>query len=259
MDVALKPSIKERQSMKQGTYSISANVEIASGIFRMRLEGDTSAFLRGGQFVDIAVPGLFLRRPLAVREWDDKGFDVVYKVVGEGTAILSGLKEGERLEVLTGLGNGFDARACRSSALVVCGGLGASPAFSLVKELLRTGRKVTVILGFNRATEVVLFKEYQALGADVHLVTVDGSAGLKGFVTDAVNLLSPEYDYFYTCGPKVMMKALCGQLEGPGEVSLEERMGCGCGICYGCTCHTVSGPKRVCADGPVFKKEEVIW
>ncbi len=245
--------------MKQGIYKILENEEAAPNIFRMRLQGDTSAFVRGGQFVDIAVDGCFLRRPIAVREWDGESFDILYKLVGKGTVNLSHMKCGSTLDVLTGLGNGFDAGECRNSALVVCGGLGASPAFPLVKELVAEGKKVTVILGFNKAAEVVLFDEYRRLGVDLHLVTLDGSAGLKGLVTDAIRELRPEYDYFYTCGPKVMMKAVCEQLDGPGEVSLEERMGCGCGICYGCTCHTRSGPKRVCADGPVFKKEEVIW
>ena len=228
-------------------------------MYRMLLQGDTSAFRRGGQFVDIAVNGFFLRRPIAVREWDSGSFDIYYKVVGKGTAELCRMECGSTLDVLTGLGNGFDPGRCSGSALVVCGGIGSSPAFSLVKELVAEGKKVTVILGFNKAAEVVLFDEYRRLGVDLHLVTLDGSAGLKGLVTDAIRELNPEYDYFYTCGPKVMMKAVCELLDGPGEASLEERMGCGCGICYGCTCHTVSGPKRVCADGPVFKKEEIIW
>ena len=245
--------------MKQGIYRIVDNREIAPGIRMMRVEGDTSAFSRGGQFVDVAVDGFFLRRPLAVREWDGKGFDMVYKVIGDGTRKMSAMLPGESLDILTGLGNGFDPSACRSSALVICGGIGASPAFTLAKELVGAGRKVTVILGFNKASEVILFDEYRSLGVDLHIATIDGSAGVKGFVTDAIRALAPEYDYFYTCGPKVMMKAVCDLLEGDGEVSMEERMGCGCGICYGCTCHTVSGPKRVCADGPVFRKEEIVW
>ena len=243
--------------MKQGNYIVESNVPIADGTFRMRLAGDTSGILRGGQFADLAVEGYFLRRPLAVLDWDAEGFSVIYKVVGAGTEVLSHILPGERIDVLTGLGNGFDASACKSSALVVCGGIGASPAFSLVKELLSQGKKVQVVLGFNKASEVILEDEYRKLGADVKVVTMDGSAGLKGLVTVAI----PEsgYDYFYCCGPKVMMKAVCGIVPVPGEVSLEERMGCGCGICYGCTCHTTGGPRRICADGPVFKKEEVIW
>ncbi|MCQ2177995.1 MAG: dihydroorotate dehydrogenase electron transfer subunit, partial [Bacteroidales bacterium] len=197
--------------------------------------------------------------PFAAMQWDADGFDLIYKVVGQGTDVLSRLEPGACLDVLTGLGNGFDASECRNAALVVCGGLGASPAFSLVKELVAGGRKVCVILGFNSASDVILLDEYKGIGADVRVVTMDGSAGLKGLVTDAIDALRPEFDYFYTCGPKVMMKAVCSKLDAPGEASLEERMGCGCGICYGCTCRTTSGPRRVCADGPVFKKEEIVW
>lgn len=245
--------------MKQGQYKVVYNRKIAAEFYQMRLEGDTSAFTRGGQFADVAIDSLFLRRPFAAKEWDSDGFTLIYRTVGEGTSKMTEMLPGTVLDVLTGLGNGFDAGACRKSALVVCGGLGASPAFSLVKELVSLGRKVTVILGFNRAEDVVLADEYGALGAEVQIATLDGSVGIKGLVTDAIDAVRPEYDFFYTCGPKVMMKAVCDKLSGPGEVSLEERMGCGCGICYGCTCHTASGPKRICADGPVFRKEEVIW
>ena len=245
--------------MKKGKYVISANRNIADKTWQMRLEGDSSAFERGGQFVDVALEGCFLRRPFAVREWDPDGFDIIYKVVGKGSAEMSRLPEGSVLDVLTGLGNGFDVSRCAGRALVVCGGIGASPAFSLVKELRAAGREVCVIMGFNKASEVILTKEYGALGADYRLVTMDGSAGIKGLVTDAIGLIQPSYDYFYTCGPKVMMKAVCEALDGPGEASLEERMGCGCGICYGCTCRTKNGPRRVCADGPVFRKEDIVW
>ena len=245
--------------MKQGIYKIKSNDRIAEGTFRMTLEGDTSAFERGGQFLDVAIEGRFLRRPFAILEWNESHLSIVYKVVGEGTAQMSRMLPGQSLDLLTGLGNGFDASACSQSALVVCGSIGASPAFSLVKELIALGRKVTVILGFNTASDIILFKEYRATGADVRIATADGSMGIKGFVTDAIKAIGPEFDYFYTCGPMVMMKAVCELLPGPGEASLEERMGCGCGICYGCTCHTANGPKRICADGPVFKKEDIVW
>jgi len=245
--------------MKKVLFTIESNAEVASRVFRMRLSGDTSAILRAGQFANFEIEGKFLRRPFAVREWDSEGFDVYYKVVGEGTAILSGMKPGHALDVLTGLGNGFDVSACKRKALVVCGGLGSSPAFSLVRNLVADGKEVTLILGFNTVDDVVLRGEYESLGVDLHIVTLDGSLGEKGLVTDVISRLDPSYDYFYTCGPAVMMKAVCEALPGPGEASLEERMGCGCGICFGCTCHTVSGPKRVCSDGPVFKKEEIIW
>ena len=245
--------------MKQGLYTVSENVRIAPRTFRLRLEGDTPALERGGQFVNLAPVGFFLRRPLAARAWDSRGFDVIYKTVGRGTEELSRLQSGDSIDALTGLGNGFDASRCRESALVVSGGLGASPLFSLVKELVSSGKKVCVIAGFNTAAEIVLKDEYRALCQGYHIVTMDGSLGIRGLVTDAIDIVRPSFDYFYTCGPKAMMKAVCEKLEGPGEASLEERMGCGCGICYGCTCRTASGPKRVCADGPVFRKEEIIW
>ncbi len=244
---------------KDSRYKVMSNREVAFRTWQMRLDGDTSAFSRGGQFVDVAVPEHFLRRPFAVREWDDKGFDIIYKVIGHGTEDMSRMQPGTVLDILTGLGNGFDASRCKSSALVVSGGLGASPVFSLVKDLVAEGRRVTAVMGYNTADDIILYDEYKALGADIHISTIDGSAGVKGLVTDVIDRLRDDWDCFYTCGPKVMMKAVCEKLEIPGEASLEERMGCGCGICYGCTCHTSKGPKRVCADGPVFRKEDIIW
>lgn len=245
--------------MQEGRFIIKANTPIAALTYRLDLLGDSSATVRAGQFADIAVEGFYLRRPLAVTEWDDEGLSLIYKVVGEGTKKLSAMVPSQELNLLTGLGNGFDAQVCDNAALIVCGGIGASPAFSLAKDLIRRGKKVKVILGFNKAEEIILENEYRKLGAEVAVTTADGSAGIKGFVTDALPLMSDGCDYFYTCGPKVMMKAVCDALTIEGEASLEERMGCGCGICYGCTCHTVKGPKRVCADGPVFKKEDIIW
>lgn len=245
--------------MNQSDFIVKSNLPIADSTWRMCLEGDTSAFHRGGQFIDLKLEGRFLRRPFAVQEWDDKSLSLIYKVVGEGTREMTEIREGSIVNALTGLGNGFDAGASKQAALVVCGGLGASPTFTLVKDLLAAGRQVTVILGFNTASEAILYNEYCALGADARLVTLDGSAGLKGLVTDAIAQLNPAFDYFYTCGPKPMMKAVCQALDTDGELSMEERMGCGCGICYGCTCHTAKGAARVCADGPVFKKEDVIW
>ena len=229
----------------------------------MELSGDTSAFARGGQFLDVALQGRFLRRPFAVQKWDGNSLVFLYRVVGEGTKQMTFIKEGDSLDLLTGLGNGFDASLCSRAALVVCGGLGASPVFPLVKELIEKGRKVYVVAGFNSASEIILEDEMKALGANVTIATMDGSAGIKGLVTDAIASLPElqrECDCLYTCGPRVMMKAVCGMLpQLPGEASLEERMGCGCGICYGCTCHTEKGPARVCADGPVFKVEDIIW
>lgn len=245
--------------MKQGIFRILGNERIADATFRITLEGDTSDIFRAGQFADVALEGRFLRRPLAVTEWDDSSMSLIYKVVGEGTAQMSAMRPGESLDVLTGLGNGFDTAACSQDALVVCGGLGASPIFSLVKELRRQGRNVTVVMGFNKASEIILEEPLRGAGASVHIATMDGSVGFKGLVTGLISELDPVYDCFYTCGPKVMMKAVCELLPGHGQVSLEERMGCGCGICYGCTCHTTEGPRRICADGPVFDREVVIW
>lgn len=245
--------------MKQSLYTIESNVCVADKTWRMRLLGDTTELRRGGQFVDVAIAGRFLRRPIAATCWDEKGFDMIYKVVGAGTDEMSAMQPGTVLDVLTGLGNGFDSTLTRKAALVVCGGVGASPAFTLVKDLRAEGKEVTVVLGFNRECEVVLESEYRALGAQMVIATMDGSRGVKGLVTDAISAVKPQYDHFYTCGPKVMMKAVCEALEGQGEASLEERMGCGCGICYGCTCHTTKGPRRICTDGPVFSKEDIIW
>ena len=245
--------------MKEGQFKIISNAPASDLFWKMTLEGDTSAMKRGGQFVDIALDGKFLRRPFAASQWTQSEMDVIYRVVGEGTREMTALKPDDTLSILTGLGNGFDVDACKKSAIVICGGLGASPAFTLVKDLIRKGKEVTVVLGFGKAGEIVLEDEYKALGAEVRIATMDGSKGTKGLVTDAIKAAPGDWDYFYTCGPKVMMKAVCGMMDIPGEASLEERMGCGCGICYGCTCHTANGPRRVCADGPVFKKEDIIW
>lgn len=245
--------------MEKGLYTISCNKEIALRTMSMRLEGNSSPFSKGGQFADIAIDGYFLRRPIAVTEWDNNGFSIIYKIVGKGTESMSRMKSGQELDVLAGLGNGFDAALCDRRALLVSGGLGASPLFSLAKELIASGKEVTVVMGFNKASEIILTEEYKAMGAEVLVVTMDGSVGVKGLVTDGIATLDKTFDHFYTCGPKVMMKAVCNTLDIPGEASLEERMGCGCGICYGCTCHTEKGPRRICADGPVFSKEDIIW
>ena len=212
-----------------------------------------------GEFVHIAVPGFFLRRPLSICDKEAGRLTIVYKVVGEGTKALSEMKEGTVLEVLTGLGRGFDPDACRCEALLVGGGLGAAPLYLLARELKAQGKKVTVVLGFNTADEIVMVREFDDICDTVAVSTLDGSVGVKGFVTDAIAGMARSYDYFYTCGPMVMMKAVCGMLECPGEASLEERMGCGAGFCYGCSIETKNGPRRVCKDGPVFKKEELLW
>ena len=242
--------------MKKNLYKISENKLIASKTFKMVLEGDG---IVEGEFVDIGIPGYFLRRPLSVCDWEEGRMTLVYKVVGEGTKVLSEMAVGVELEVLTGLGRGFDPEACRERALLVGGGLGVPPLLLLAKRLKAQGKQVTAVLGFNKADEIILAEEFRAVCDEVLISTVDGSVGVKGFVTDAIAAARPSFDYFYTCGPMVMMKVVCNTLEGPGEASLEERMGCGAGFCYGCSIQTKNGPRRVCKDGPVFKKEELIW
>ena len=242
--------------MEKQLYTITENRLVAADTYRLVLSGKGKV---DGEFVHLEIPGFYLRRPLSVCDSEEGRFTLLYKTVGEGTKVLATLSEGTQLSVLTGLGRGFDASACSRSALLVGGGLGAAPLYLLAKELKRQGKKVTAVLGFNKADEIVLCDEFKALCDGFALATLDGSVGVKGFVTDALRTLDPAYDYFYTCGPMVMMKAVCQALKGPGEASLEERMGCGAGFCYGCSVQTAGGPRRVCKDGPVFKKEEILW
>ena len=248
--------------MIKSLYTIAENSLIAAKTFKLVLVGDSVV---EGEFVHISVPGYYLRRPLSVCDKGDGRLTVVYKVVGEGTKVLSEMPVGTELEVLTGLGRSFDPEACKADALLVGGGLGVPPLYLLAKELKVRGKKVTAVLGFNKADEIILADEFKAVCDEVVISTADGSVGVKGFVTDAIKEMAGQaghdgwYDYFYTCGPMVMMKAVCAALEGPGEASLEERMGCGAGFCYGCSIETKNGPRRVCKDGPVFKKEELLW
>ena len=242
--------------MTKSFFIIKENTSVAVNTFKMVLTGDGVV---EGEFVNISIPGFFLRRPLSICDIEDGKLTVVYKVVGEGTKALSEMPEGAELEVLTGLGRGFDPEACRESALLIGGGLGVPPLLLLAKRLKASGKKVTAILGFNKADEIILEDEFRAICDEVVISTADGSVGIKGFVTDALKEGQPSYDFFYTCGPMVMMKAVCSALDGPGEASLEERMGCGAGFCYCCSIQTVNGPRRVCKDGPVFRKEDLIW
>lgn len=245
--------------MQKRVFYIEAQDPVARDTFRLVLRTDGEVAIRSGQFVDIALPGFYLRRPISVSDTLPDGVVLYYKVVGEGTRAMAAMRPGEQLELLLPLGSGFHPEKCRESALLIGGGLGAAPLYLLARELLDAGKRATAVLGFNRADEICLEQEFRALGVPVHISTLDGSIGTKGFVTDAIAVAHPEYDRFYTCGPLPMMKAVCAALDTPGEVSLEERMGCGAGFCYGCSVQTVRGPKRVCADGPVFDKEEVIW
>ena len=227
----------------------------------MILEGDTQWIKRPGQFVNIELEGLYLRRPISICDWDDKTITIIYKIVGKGTEQMSQMQPGVELDVLTGLGNGFNPEPAVDNAksLLVGGGVGVPPLYHLAKVLLAAGRKVSVVLGFNTAAEVFYAEEFRALGADVYVSTADGSMGVKGFVTDAIREAAIDFDYFYSCGPLPMLKALCGCTDKPGELSFEERMGCGFGACMGCSCKTLTGNKRICKEGPVMRREEIIW
>lgn len=245
--------------MEKRQFIIRSNTPVARDTFELVLDAVEPGYVFGGEFVDIAIPGFYLRRPISVCDSGPGWMLLLYKTVGEGTKALSHMEAGESLELLAGLGRGFDPDATSSKALLVGGGLGAAPLLPLCKELKAQGKEVSVVLGFNTADEIVLEDEFKALSDHFGIATMDGSRGTKGFVADAIDAMNPEYDCFYTCGPLVMMKAVCSKLPGTGEVSLEERMGCGAGFCYGCSCKTLTGTKRICKDGPVFKKEEVIW
>ena len=243
--------------MKQGIYEILFNFELAPNVFRMVLKGDTSALLSPGQFVNIKLDGLYLRRPISVCDYDKETITLIYKVVGVGTEKMAQMVAGDKLDILVGLGNGFNAEKPCKNPLVIGGGVGIPPLYGLCKELIKFGKKPTVILGFNTASEMFYEEVFKLLGADVYVTTVDGSYGVKGFVTDVMKNL--DYDYFYTCGPSPMFKAIESVAKTSGQFSFEERMGCGFGACMGCTCKTVNGAKRVCKDGPVFEKEEIEW
>ena len=243
--------------MKQGFFKIENQKKIAKDVFLMRLSGDTSDITASGQFVNIKLNGFFLRRPISVCDYDENSLTIIYKVVGEGTEAMSEMSAGESLDILTGLGNGYDLSPSGDAPLLIGGGVGVPPMFNLCKKLIEEGKKVTVILGFNGKDDIFAEKEFKDLGAKVYVTTVDGSYGIKGFVTDAMKAL--DYSYFYTCGPEPMLKAVYNQSKTSGQFSFEERMGCGFGACMGCSCKTKYGNKRICKDGPVLTKEEIIW
>lgn len=244
---------------KKGIYKIVANSPLTQDVWRMVLEGDTQWITRPGQFVNIELDGLYLRRPISICDWDEQTITIIYKVVGRGTEQMSRMNEGQMLDVLTGLGNGFNVDAAGQHSLLVGGGVGVPPLYRLAKELLQRGGKVSVVLGFNTDKEIFYADEFKALGADVYISTADGSRGVKGFVTDAIKQAKIEFDYFYSCGPLPMLKALCDCTSVAGELSFEERMGCGFGACMGCSCKTLTGNKRICKEGPVMRREEIIW
>ncbi len=237
-------------------YQIIENTQIAPGVFLLDLAGDTSMVKAPGQFCQIQIPGFYLRRPISLCDWDENGMTLIYKAVGRGTDALSRMEMGDTLDILNGLGNGYNVNACGLRPLVIGGGVGIPPLYALTKALLAEGQQPTVILGFNKAEEIFLLDSFEDLDVPVLLTTVDGSAGKKGFVTDA---LPQDYDFFFACGPLPMLKAVYKDCETTGQLSLEERMGCGFGACMGCTIQTKDGPKRVCKEGPVFRKEELVW
>ena len=242
--------------MKDSVFTIIDNQKIAKDVYKMTLRGDTSTIRNAGEFVNLKIDGFYLRRPISVCDVEGDVLTLIYKVVGGGTEAMSAMEKGAELLVMTGLGNGYDLSVAGESPLLIGGGVGVPPMYLLARRLLALGKRVTVILGFNTADEVFYEDEFRTLGCDVKVTTVDGSHGIKGFVTDA---LPEEYSYFYTCGPMPMFRALFRATSTSGQFSFEERMGCGFGACMGCSCKTITGYKRICKDGPVLKKEEIIW
>ena len=243
--------------MKQDFYKISENVKLTDNVYRMVLAGDTSAITASGQFVNIKLDGFYLRRPISICDYDEKSITIIYKVVGDGTEKMAEMNCGETLDVLVGLGNGFSPEKSGDSPVLIGGGVGVPPMYRLCRDLISMGKSVKVIVGFNKKDEIFDEQEFKNLGAEVFVTTVDGSYGTKGFVTDVLKNL--DYTYFYTCGPIPMLKAIDSVATTSGQLSFEERMGCGFGACMGCSCKTKYGNKRICKDGPVLEREEIIW
>ena len=242
--------------MKTSIFEIKTNDLIAKNTYRMTISGDTSDITRAGQFVNIKLEGFFLRRPISVCDLEGDLLTLIYKVVGEGTEVMAKMSAGEKLDVLTGLGNGYDLSVSEDTPLLIGGGAGVPPMFLLARRLIAEGKKPAAILGFGSADEVFYKDEFEKIGVPVTVTTVDGSEGVKGFVTDAMDT---DYSYFYTCGPEPMLKAIYDKSKTSGQFSFEERMGCGFGACMGCSCKTKYGNKRICREGPVLVKEEIIW
>lgn len=243
--------------MKQSIFTITENVQLTETVFKMKLSGNISNITSPGQFVNIKLDGLYLRRPISVCDSENGMLTLVYKVVGKGTEQMSKMQAGENLDILTGLGNGYNTTVSGDRPVLLGGGVGVPPLYMLCKKLIAQGKEVSVILGFNTKDEIFYEDDFKALGAKVYVTTVDGSYGIKGFVTDALKQV--DYTYFYTCGPEPMLKALYKATTTSGQFSFEERMGCGFGACMGCSCKTISGYKRICKDGPVLEKEEILW
>ena len=243
--------------MKQSIFTIVSNEALTDSVYKTVLEGDTSAITASGQFVNIQLDGLFLRRPISVCDYDEKNLTIVYKVVGKGTEAMSKMAAGQELDILTGLGNGYDLTLSGQKPVLLGGGVGVPPMYNLAKKLIQEGKDVTVILGFNTRSEIFYEEEFKALGCTVIVATADGSYGVKGFATTPLSEI--DYTYFYTCGPEPMLKAVYRASRTSGQMSFEERMGCGFGACMGCSCKTLTGYKRICKEGPVMKKEEILW
>lgn len=242
--------------MKQDLFKIASNEKLTENVYKMRLVGDVSEITTPGQFINIALEGKYLRRPISVCDTDDTSVTIIYKVLGHGTEQMSNMQSGT-LDVLTGLGNGYDISLAGEKPVLIGGGVGVPPLYMLCKKLISLGKKVSVILGFNTKDEIFYEKEFKDLGAEVFVTTVDGSYGIKGFVTDALKNI--DYTYFYTCGPEPMLKAIYKDSKTSGQLSFEERMGCGFGACMGCSCKTITGYKRICKEGPVMVKEDILW
>ena len=243
--------------MKDVLLRLEKNIEIAKNTYLWELSGDISDITASGQFVNIKLDGFFLRRPISVCDAEGDKLTIIFKVVGHGTEMMAKANVGEEFSVLTGLGNGYDLTKSGDKPLLIGGGAGVPPMYMLCKQLIREGKCPTVILGFNTAAEVFYKDEFEALGAKVLIATADGSVGIKGFVTNAME--GVDYSYFYTCGPEPMLKAVYNASTTSGQMSFEERMGCGFGACMGCSCKTLTGYKRICKEGPVMKKEEILW
>lgn len=242
--------------MKQGFYTISENTPLTESVYRMKLIGETEG-VKCGQFINILIDGLYLRRPISICDVSDEGITILYKVVGKGTEKMAEMSIGTKLDVLTQLGNGYDTEPSGDKPLLLGGGVGVPPLYLLCKKLIAEGKHPTVILGFNTKDEIFYENEFAALGAKVIVATADGSYGVKGFVTTAME--GVDYTYFYTCGPEPMLKAVYNATNTGGQFSFEERMGCGFGACMGCSCKTLTGNKRICKEGPVLVKEEILW
>ena len=243
--------------MKQSIFTIISNEALTRDVYKMVLSGDTSAVTNCGQFVNIQLEGMFLRRPISVCDYDGETLTIIYKVVGKGTEAMSAMVPGTKLDILTGLGNGYDLSLSGDKPVLLGGGVGVPPMYNLAKKLMAQGKDVTVILGFNTKSEIFYEEEFKALGCKVIVATADGSYGVKGFATTP--LAEIDYTYFYTCGPEPMLKAVHKASVTSGQMSFEERMGCGFGACMGCSCKTLTGYKRICKEGPVMKKEEILW